>query len=515
MYREALAHRPGDHLLLTKFLGLVTEDGDWSYSLDVVQRLVDTEADPRVRARYRHLAGMIARDELDDHDRAMELLSAAIADDPLAFPAADELEALHAASSNADGLIRFYYERLEHVRNEEGRAGERLRLWDQLGELCLQLGRTDDAITAFEVALSLAPDDLARRQRLADLYFGSPAHDEAAIAQHQAILRGDKRRKTSYTALRSLYQRTQQAERARACDDAFEVLRAILADEPIESLFRSPDRAKGKPADVRVKTPLANEDYLALARPDVDSSIAALFALVAPPFGIERARMRPPAPVPSRESTLTPGLEQGIAQVVTALGVKRPAVYLDPDQRFVAKMQMRTRDGVLAPVLLLGKGALDGSVDDRELAFVLARQLADLRGERVARLLCPRAGELAQIVELAIAPQQDAGSHAARWLSGALHPVELDQVLAIGARLRERGTSPMTTALGWLSATDRAADRIGLLLTGDVGTCCRILEREQPAASGADADRIPDLVRASVSEEVLAVRARVEGWTRR
>ena len=43
MYREALVYRPGDHLLLTKFLELVADDGDWSYSLDVVQRLIDTE----------------------------------------------------------------------------------------------------------------------------------------------------------------------------------------------------------------------------------------------------------------------------------------------------------------------------------------------------------------------------------------------------------------------------------------------------------------------------------------
>ncbi|MDX2086876.1 MAG: tetratricopeptide repeat protein [Kofleriaceae bacterium] len=516
MYREALSHRPGDHLLLTKFLGLVTEDGDWGYSLDVVQRLVDTESDPKVRARYRHLAGMIARDELDDHERAVELLAAAVADDPQSFLAADELEALLASSSNVDALIRFYYQRLEHVRTEEGRAGERLRLWDHLGELCLQRGRTDDAITAFEVALTLAPDDLVRRQRMADLYFGSPAHDAAAIVQHQAILRGDKRRKSSYTALRSLYLRTQQAEKARACDDAFEVLRALLADEPIEALFRSPDRAKGKPADARVKTPLINEDFLALATLDVDAGhhtqLAALFALVAPPFGVERARMRPPPPVPSREYAPTPGLDAVVNMVVTALGVKRPAVYLEVDQRFAAKMQMRTRDGVLAPVLVIGKAALDGSVDDRELAFVLARQLADLRNERIARLLCPRAGELAQIVELALAPHTDAGSHAARWLSSALHPVELDQVLAIGTRLRERGISPMTTALTWLSASDRAADRIGLVVTADLATCCRILERELPAASGSEADRLVDLVWASVSEEVLAVRRRVEGW---
>ncbi|HET9624345.1 MAG TPA: hypothetical protein VFP84_23395, partial [Kofleriaceae bacterium] len=61
MYREALRHRPADHLLLTKFLGLVADEGDWSYSLDLVQRLIDTEGDAKVRARYRHLAAMIAR----------------------------------------------------------------------------------------------------------------------------------------------------------------------------------------------------------------------------------------------------------------------------------------------------------------------------------------------------------------------------------------------------------------------------------------------------------------------
>src|SRR5206468_7105030 len=91
MYREALAHRPADHLLLTKFLGLVADEGDWSYSLDLVQRLIDTEKEPKVRARYRNLAAMIARDELELHDRADALFGQAIEDDPLLFSAADEL----------------------------------------------------------------------------------------------------------------------------------------------------------------------------------------------------------------------------------------------------------------------------------------------------------------------------------------------------------------------------------------------------------------------------------------
>src|SRR5205085_727205 len=202
MYREALAHRPNDHLLLTKFLGLITEEGDWSYSLDLVQRLIDTEQDNKVRARYRHLAAMIAKDELFKGEDAIELFERALEDDPLLFSSADELEEL----LTGDDLVAFYYKRLGHVRDDEGRSGERLRLWDKLGELCLSLGQREDALVAFEVALSLAPDDLERRQRLADLYLqADPKHDGQAIAQHQAVLRMNKRRVASYEALRALY----------------------------------------------------------------------------------------------------------------------------------------------------------------------------------------------------------------------------------------------------------------------------------------------------------------------
>jgi hypothetical protein len=100
-------------------------------------------------------------------------------------------------------------------------------------------------------------------------------------------------------------------------------------------------------------------------------------------------------------------------------------------------------------------------------------------------------------------------------MATSLHPVELDQALAIGARLRDRGVHPMTAALSWLAATERAADRIGFVIVGDLPTCIHMLEREQPAPSAAtanDANRILELVWASVTEELLAVRGRVEGW---
>ncbi|HEY5943942.1 MAG TPA: tetratricopeptide repeat protein, partial [Kofleriaceae bacterium] len=502
MYREALSHRPGDHVLLTKFLELVTEEGDWSYSMDVVQRLIDSEKDGKVRARYRHLAGMIARDELDDHDRAVELLGQAIDDDPFNFAAADELEALLDASDDRKALATFFYKRLEQVRNNEGRDRERLRLWDHLGELLMELDNREDAIVAFEVALSLDSDNLDRRKRLADLYASDSKHDVKAITQHQAILRTNKRHLESYKALRMLYERIRQPERARACQDALEVI-----SETKKAIEKANDKADGA-RETPLRT-LANEDWLALTKLDVDLELSALFALVAPPFAVERARMRPPIAVPTKEHEVPAYLQKVLTRVLGALATPRPPVYFEREQANAVKMAIRLRDGVLTPALVFGKPVIEKQTDDHELAFQLARQLADLRTERIARLLCPRAGELAQIIELASAPHSEAGSHAARWLTTSLHPVELEQARAIGARLREREVQPLTAAVGWLTATERAADRIGLIVVGDLAKCVKIIEREP---GGNDASRVLELAWSSVTDDVLNVRARVEGW---
>ena len=513
MYREALAHKPGDHLLLTKFLEVVTEDGDWSYSLDVIQKLIDTEKDGVVRSRYRHLAAMIARDELDDHERAVALLDQAIEDHPHNFEAADDLEALLGGGSDRDALVRFFYRRLEQVRAEEGRAGERLRLWDRLGELSLDLERHEDALVAFEVAISLAPDDHERRVRLTELYaHADPKHDLVTIGHHQALLAHAHQRIESYKALRMLYMRTGQPEKARACDDALEALGVvpIAGKGGIEALFE-PSAVIEIPPPPREppSKSFTPDDWLAIARVDVDLQLSVLFAVVAPPFAVERARMRPPITVPAKEHEFSPAVGRLLDKVVKLLGTPRPPVYVDRDQATACKMAMRTRGGVLVPALVLGRPVVDKAIDDFELTFRLARQLSDLRADRIARLLCPRAGELAQIIELAIAtPDAGDSAHGSRWLQTSLHPVELEQARAIGAQLRERTVHPMGAALAWLAATERAADRIGFVISGDLKGCVKILERE-----AQDATRVTDLVWSSVTEDVLGVRARVEAWS--
>jgi hypothetical protein len=371
------------------------------------------------------------------------------------------------------------------------------------------LDRHDDAVVAFEVAQNLDPENNARRIRLVDLYEGDHAYDAKAIAQHQALLARDKRRVESYKALRALYEAGGHKERAVACAEALDVLEHLdvqVIEDGIKDLFDK----QGSPQFSRART-ITDADWQTLARIDVDGQLSGVFALVAPAFAVERARMRPPQGVPAKEDDLPAKVLLVLKRVAQSFGIALPATYIDRDQASSCKLVMRVREGRLAPVLLIGRAALD-HFDDHELAFTLARQLADLRNDRIARLFVPRSGELAQILELAMNLQNEAitGS-SARWLINALHPLELDHAKALGARLRERNIVPLRAAVDWLAATERAADRIGFVVVGDLPNCARVLERDPNVTTG-EVNRVLELVWSSITEEVLAVRGRVEAW---
>jgi tetratricopeptide (TPR) repeat protein len=94
MYREALTLQPTDHILLHKCLGVVVQQQDWSQSLGMLERLIASEEDSAVRAKYLHLAAMIYSDELQQDDEAIRLLWESLADDPELSRSAEALEAL-------------------------------------------------------------------------------------------------------------------------------------------------------------------------------------------------------------------------------------------------------------------------------------------------------------------------------------------------------------------------------------------------------------------------------------
>ena len=73
----------------------------------------------------------------------------------------------------------------------------------------------------------------------------------------------------------------------------------------------------------------SNEDWADLTRLDVDLQLSALFAVVAPPFAVERARMRPPLAVPAKEPDLPAHVAKPLLEIARIFGISpRPPSWL-------------------------------------------------------------------------------------------------------------------------------------------------------------------------------------------
>ena len=78
---------------------------------------------------------------------------------------------------------------------DDAPAEKMLQLWTRLGDICLDnLGDTEAATEAYQVACELAPDDIARHEQLADLYL-----EAGEARRHEAIVEGRERRATRRT----------------------------------------------------------------------------------------------------------------------------------------------------------------------------------------------------------------------------------------------------------------------------------------------------------------------------
>ena len=255
-YREGLAARPDDHRLLLRCLDLLVPRRAWAESVEVLGRLVATEKDPGVRARYRRVAATLLADELHLTAEAVALLAAALQDDPTLAPAAADLERLLAAAGDWDALethLRVGLQRLGPADAADGRDAERLRLWAALAELYLDAGRRDEALTALEVAVHLEPDNLPRRRKLADLYSDQAGQAGAAVAgadlidkailEHRGLLAVDPGRLASYRALERLFRAAGRTGEAEACTRATHFLAAHgLVDGLVGPVAAAPPR---------------------------------------------------------------------------------------------------------------------------------------------------------------------------------------------------------------------------------------------------------------------------------
>jgi DNA-binding response OmpR family regulator len=408
--------------------------------------------DPDHAAGHEYLGRMLA--ETDDAAAAGHLERALDAEPPRlgALPA---LEALRGHRGELPLLERRYRAILARVAPSN--AALALRLWMALARLYLEaLHDRAAARKAYLCAARYAPGDPVILDALAELAEGS-------LAERAEILRARWRLDFDHhgPGLALVRAATEGDDHDLALLAASVLAARDGADGEAEAIHR-----RFRPRFlVRAMAPLAAA-WPKIRHPEDDPELEALFADLAPvafahapllaaDLGVREILAQPPAP-----------LAQVRDYLAHLLGVDAPPVALQPD--FGAEAHL----GALAEPLLLVGPELIASKDKLELAFRLGRAMSYLwpgrafAGSRPARVLKELFLAALVLGNPAVAIESSAGLARAMATLADLPDDARARAAGRASKLAAARTSVNLSA--WQHALARSADRVGLLVSGDV-----------------------------------------------
>ena len=371
-YLGALQLRPNDHLLLHRCLAISVESKEWDESLEYLERLIESEEDPAVRARYRSTTAHLYEEELGNIDKSIELLWLAVDEAPSDQNILGRLAQHLRIKEDWQGLLECTSRLLAALRDDPHVTNEaHARAWHELAKLCTaELDDRETGMCALEVAVNLHPKNVDYRLDLAQCY-QDDGRREAAIAQNQAVLDLEPTLLTSYNSLAKLYEASGHGEAAQACRLGAQALLGKPLEE--KSMQRVP------------KEPLDNEHLSALRHEDDDVVLGHLFALMTPALAMLKPKRRRRLSTISGRRPLNadhPASEL-IASMAERLGVYSPVVYVDRRQEEAAETGVERRDEMLVPVVVLSHEAAE-DIESSKVRYALARTLVLLRREYLA-----------------------------------------------------------------------------------------------------------------------------------
>jgi golgin subfamily B member 1 len=377
------------------------------------------------------------------------------------------------------------------------RAG-RASLWMRLGEARERLRDQKGAVVAFERALEADPSRRPLRETLLSRYGDDPSHDAEVRAHRMRIVDDEPLHAPSLRALWKIDARSGARDGGRRFLELLAVSGAITDDERRELMRIAPPDARTDPDGT-----LDEDDHHLLAHPDA-LPLAGVFSALWEGTAAERA--------PGLESLgvgagdrVSPVEDSDLARAYSLcarmLGNKKTGLYRKPDPSFGVAVVAQPPTAIVA-----GARLTDGRAQ-ADVRFLLGRALEIARPEYILAAALSRHDftRLFAAILRAFHPR-----HSRRRVQGEDEAAMWKRALPykVAKRLAELFAALADTEFSsakWRRAVQRTGNRAGLAVSGDLIAAARVLTAE------GDKEGLLDLARFAVSDDYLALRARLDG----
>ncbi len=490
---------------------LLTATRRWNEVVEVVLRLMDIEESPERCSKFLYSAAVICRDELGDPRQAIQLFNKTLDAAPDHLKAFEAIDRLCTQEKNWESLELNYLKMIDRLPETVDPALS-ATLWHNLGEVYRsRLKRYEEAISAFEEASKIQPENMLRHEILAELYhLTSPRHDLKAVATHHVLIQRSLTRAESYHALFDLYLRIDARDRAWCVSRVLHLFNQ--ADERSGRFFEASRRpaleaARGGFTDDlwrRCVVHPTQAPHISLQLSTVTPVLMELMARPAKEYGLKRkARIKLSSDQP---------MVRVFQRVAALVGAVSTEIYLDRGQ----KVDLMVANTIGAPSVVVSARLLEQE-DERQLAFILGQQLTYLRPEHILSRVFPTMAQLLtallaamKLADPALPIRPTDSVEVERIVHRLKEPMLRQPALleSLAHTLRRLSGVESTLHLGrWWSALSLTANRVGLILSDDLQRVAQVIHTE-PSLFGTTSarDKVADLVLYSISEEYFEVR---------
>ena len=506
-YKEALSTQPDSRLVLGKLLDLYQEARQWADAVDILTKLAELERDLARQGKYYYTIGVIQRDELKDNFSAVRTLDKALDADPAMLKAFQAIDQILTNERDYERQDRYYRKMLKRAREEKLEDSLVVSLARNLGEINrTRLKKYDEAIKAYRIALTKQPEDLQAHTIIAELYELNDEVDKA-IAEHYRMIELNPRSIESYQQIRRLFMESGKYDEAWC---VCQVLSYLGHANPDERAFFEKYRSKTL---TQARKALDNEQWGLVYHPELSLMLAhmcqRMYQYTVPLMAVQHKDLKL-----HKKKDLVDAAEQtpfnSVFNYVTqATRLSRVEVFRLPDGG-----SGMTTGNFNPPAVLVGGDVLAGR-SLQELAFIVSKQLfmmgqhyylatIDTTYERRKSRLSTIIYTVTKLVNpSAEVPFKDDGLlEAYRQIPAA----DLQEIAKIIAKMSENPAQHLNLSK-WLEMVEHTSNRLGLLLSNDLGAAVRCLKNETSQFSKAPVqDRVRELVLYALSENYFKLR---------